>query len=78
MDGKDISVYIWEEIVKGARQTILWRFSNRSFSPLAFSYSPFSRCRWSGLSLESVGGRFSLIRRKIPESERTMKDDKDS
>jgi hypothetical protein len=30
------------------------------------SYSPFSRCRWSGLSLESVGGSFSLIRDQIP------------
>ena len=56
-----------EEIGKGgATHTILCRFSNRSFSAFAFSYSPFSRCRWSGLSLESVGGSFSLIRDQIP------------
>ena len=41
------------------RRTIRCLVSNRSFSELALSYSPFSRCRWSGLSLESVGGSFS-------------------
>ncbi len=33
--------------------------SNRNFSAFASSYSPFSKCRWSGRSLESVGGNFS-------------------
>jgi len=41
--------------------TILCLVSSRSFSANAFSYSPFSRYRWSGRSLESVGGSFSLI-----------------
>ena len=48
-----------------ARRTILCLCSNRSFSALALSYSPFSRCRWSGRSLESVGGRISLIHDQI-------------
>lgn len=39
--------------------TIRCLLSSRSFSALALLYSPFSTCRWSGLSLESVGGRLS-------------------
>nr|GMD76188.1 hypothetical protein Iba_chr13bCG7930 [Ipomoea batatas]GMD78160.1 hypothetical protein Iba_chr13cCG10290 [Ipomoea batatas]GMD82108.1 hypothetical protein Iba_chr13fCG4880 [Ipomoea batatas] len=35
------------------------RCSSRSFSEFAFSYSPFSKHLWSGLSRESVGGNFS-------------------
>jgi hypothetical protein len=44
--------------------TILWRRSNLNFSAFAFSYSPFSRWRWSGLNRESVGGSFSYIRER--------------
>lgn len=33
--------------------------SNRNFSRFAASYSPFSKCRWSGRNLESVGGKTS-------------------
>jgi hypothetical protein len=45
--------------------TIRCLVSRRSFSAFASSYSPFSRCRWSGLSLESVGGSFSLTSDKV-------------
>lgn len=46
-------------------RTILCLLSNRCFSKFAFSYSPFSRCRWSGLSLESVGGSISYIHHQV-------------
>lgn len=55
-------------------RTILCLFSNRCFSVFAFSYSPFSRYLWSGLSRESVGGSFSLIRIKHPKSDKTIKE----
>lgn len=45
---------------RGRDHTILCRRSNLNFSVFAFSYSPFSKCRWSGLSRESVGGSFSF------------------
>jgi hypothetical protein len=45
---------------RGRDHTILCLRSNLSFSVFAFSYSPFSKCRWSGLSRESVGGSFSF------------------
>lgn len=51
---------------RNAIHTILCLVSSLSFSAFALSYSPFSKCRWSGLSLESVGGSFSLIRYQIP------------
>lgn len=37
------------------------RCSSRNFSEFAISYSPFSKYRWSGLNLESVGGNFSYV-----------------
>ena len=52
--------------IKRSEYTILCLLSSRCFSAFAFSYSPFSKCRWSGLSLESVGGSLSLIRYQIP------------
>lgn len=62
-----------QKISKDAIHTILCLLSNRCFSTFAFSYSPFSRCRWSGLSLESVGGSFSLIRDQIPRIRQSYK-----
>lgn len=50
---------ICRQIFEMHGHTIRCLLSSRSFSALALLYSPFSTCRWSGLSLESVGGRLS-------------------
>lgn len=80
----EVPTYKWNHKSKdkgsqNVKVTCRCRCSSRNFSEFAISYSPFSKYRWSGLNLESVGGNFSwvftnkfqLMSRKIPKSWQT-------